>query len=331
MSDLPVVRTSERTSHKRCPQQWWWAYRMGFQTRGETPDALWFGIGVHLALAQWYGKGKRRGVHPADAFDLWADGEERWIRAAYADRNKEWYDEPKFEEARELGVAMLEGYVERYGKDLRWNVLAIEHPFSVKVTRAGKPIAIFKSTWDGVYRDEDDGEIYLLEHKTATQISLAYLELDDQAGAYWAVATAICQQKGWLKPGEKIAGITYNFLRKSMPDDRPRNAEGAFLNKDGTVSKKQPPDKYVRHLVERAPQELKSQMERLADQVTIMNGMRDGSIPVIKNTTRECTWCPFFEMCKLHERGGQAWLEFAKSEFRVQNPYEDMRKSAGSG
>jgi hypothetical protein len=304
---------------------------MGLQPRGETTDALWFGIGVHLALAQWYGKGYKRGVHPADAFELWADGEERYIRAAYASGDKEWYDEPKFEEARELGIAMLEGYVERYGKDLNWNVLAIEHPFRVNVTRKGKPVAVFASTWDGVYQDRDDGEIYLMEHKTAGQINLAYLELDDQAGAYWAVATAVCQQRGWLKPGQKIAGIMYNFLRKSMPDDRPRNAEGAYLNQDGTVSKRQPPDKFVRHLVERAPSELKSQMERLADQVTVMNGMRDGTIPVTKNTSRDCTWCQFFEMCKLHERGGQAWREFAKSQFRAQDPYYDMRKSASSG
>jgi Zierdtviridae exonuclease len=326
---LPIVRTSERSAFKRCPQKWWWEYRMGLTSRGETPDALWFGIGTHLALAAWYRKGKKRGTHPATTFARWVGDEIRYVRANYSERDKEWYDEPLWQEAAELGVAMLEGYVDKYGKDLTWDVIAIEHPFKVRVIREGQPVAIFASTWDGVYRDEEDGGIYLMEHKTAGQISLPYLELDDQAGAYWAVATAVCRERGWLKPNETIAGITYNFLRKSMPDERPQNEHGEYLNKDGTVSKKQPPPKFVREQVERAPQELRSQMERLADQVTIMNGMRAGTIPIVKNTTRDCTWCQFFDMCKLHERGGDAWRQFARAEFTVRDPYADTRKSAG--
>ena len=70
--DLPTLRTSERSTFKRCPWRWLQEYRFGFKPRFVEADAAWFGIGVHEALAQWYLKGKRRGPHPADTF--WPGG-----------------------------------------------------------------------------------------------------------------------------------------------------------------------------------------------------------------------------------------------------------------
>jgi PD-(D/E)XK nuclease superfamily len=368
---LPIVTTSERTAFRRCPQFWWWKYREGLSPLDETPDSLWFGQGIHIALAAWYQKGKRRGPHPADTFEAWVGEEIREIRAAYADHDREWYDEPKFEEASELGINMLEHYVETYGKDPRWRVLATEEPFRVLVSRRGTPVARFMSTWDGVIRDEGDGRIYLVEHKTASQISLAYLELDDQAGVYWAVASNILRARKVLRPGEEIAGIVYNFLRKSRKDERPQDETGAYHNKPvkddyvtaltgvdgweaaqlrkmkldeldsiaaanhyrvlGKVSERQPPPLFVRHIVERLPSEQRRQMERLADEVTVMNAMRSGALPVFKNTTRECTWCMFFDMCQLHEHGGSDWQEIMRASYRRANPYDRYIKSAGNG
>jgi hypothetical protein len=325
---LPELHTSERKSFKRCWQQWYWAYRMGLTPKGETPDALWFGIGVHYALAEWYLKGKKRGPHPADTFEQYCTDELREIKAALP-TNAEWYDEPKYEDAHTLGVAMLCEYVNTFGKDPDWHVLAVEQPFAVNLLRQGEPVALFKSTFDGVYRDEGDGNIYLMEHKTAAQISTAYLALDDQAGAYWAVASQICRAKGWLKPNEKIAGINYNFLRKSMPDDREKDAGGNSLNKDGTISKRQPAPAFVREIVLRTEKEKVNQLDRIAEEASIMAMVRSGELPITKNTTRDCTWCTFFDMCKLHERGGSAWLEFSRSQFVQRNPYErDPIKSA---
>jgi rRNA maturation protein Nop10 len=324
---LPIITTSERTAFKRCPQAWWWRYRDGYQVRGESPDALWFGIGVHEALAAWYLGGKKRGPHPAETFANWVSDEMREIRASLP-VEAEWYDEPKFQDARDLGIAMLSGYVDKYGKDSKWNVIAIERPFKVRLTRGGRPVASFWSTWDGVYRDEVDGKVYLMENKTAAAINTAYLELDDQAGAYFAVASRVLQQEGVLKPEESIAGITYNFLRKSMPDDRQTNELGESLNLDGTVSKRQPVPLFVRQLVERSPGEVKTQMERLADEAAVMNAMRTGELPVIKSPRKECPGCEFFTMCTLHERGGKAWIELAKSTFNQEDPYGRYRKSA---
>jgi hypothetical protein len=304
-----------------------WRFEDGLSATGETADALWFGTGVHIALAEWYKKGYRRGPHPADTFEKWCGDEIREIRASRED----WEDQAKYENARELGIAMLENYLDFYGHDRYWNVVAIEQPFKIRVEWHGKPIAIFMSTWDGVYRDKLDGRLYLMEHKTAAQVSTAYLELDDQGGIYWAVAGAWLREKGILKPGEEIAGIMYNFLRKTKGDDRPQDEGGAYLNKNGEVSKRQPPPAFVRKLVERSPREQSTQMIRLANEVKVMNAVRDGTIPVTKNTTRECaTMCEFFAACVLHERGStRAFDEYVRHSFDKTNPFDRYLKSAG--
>jgi hypothetical protein len=327
---IPTITTSERSALNRCPQMWWWRFREGLTPKHDNADARWFGIGVHLALAEWYGHGKKRGRHPAETFSEWHGDEITYIKAAYAEKDAEWYDEPKYEDARELGISMLEHYIKTYGNDSQWNVLAVEQPFRIKVNDKGKPVAYFNSTFDLVAQDEVDGQIYLWDHKTAGQISTAYLEMDPQAGAYWAVATNIGWDKGWLKSHENISGILFNFLRKSKEDPRPRNAGGAYLNMDGSISKKQPPDPFLRHMVERNLGERRMELQAIADEATFMNAMRDGSQPVRKHRTRDCAWCDFFLMCKMHQQGGNNWQEFRDAEYLVTDPYARYRDKSAS-
>lgn len=329
--NLPIVTTSSRSLFKRCPQAWWWRYVDGLSPRGDSADALWFGIGVHEALAAWYLLGTKRGPHPADTFETLVGNEIREIRASMSERDAEWYDEPKYEDAKELGIAMLEAYVDKWGEDRHWHVIAIERPFKVSVKYRGEVVARFWSTWDGVYRDLRDGRIYLMEHKTAAQIQTAYLELDDQGGSYFAVASHILRQEGVLGPKEVIAGIQYNFLRKAMPDDRPTNKLGESLNKDGSVSKRQPTPAFVRpQPLERSPGEVRTQMEQLAAEVTIMNGVLRGDIPVTKSPRKECpNMCEFFDICVMHNRGSErAFGEMVKSSFTKTNPFARYQKSA---
>ena len=324
MDDLPILRTSERTAAKRCMFRWWLEYREGYRPRHVQADALWFGIGIHEALAKWYLKGKRRGPHPADTWNAWV-GDEIAFARTYLD---DTFDEPVWVDAAELGESMLEAYVDYYGKDPQWHVIAVERPFRVRIIRKGRPVAIFASRWDAVIRDLVDGRIKLLENKSAAQISTAYLELDDQGGSYLAVASQILKAEGVLRKGEEIEGIVYNFLRKAMPDQRPRNSQGLYLNKDETVSKKQPPPMFVREPVTRSREEQHTQLDRIADEVAVMNAVRDGTIPLTKTPTKDCPRCPFWGPCVLHERGAESYKSVLRSNFIRVDPYEDMRKSA---
>jgi hypothetical protein len=230
---------------------------------------------------------------------------------------------------------------------------------------------ILNGTFDGVYRDKTDKRIKLMEHKTAASISTRHLPMDNQAGTYWMVAQTVGKHQGWLKKNEQIREITYNFLRKAMPDPRPRDADGYCLNKPskddyiealddhyvweetrtGTVkyptipvmeeiaadlgivvlgprSKSQPPLLFERHPVRKSPSMRRMQLSRLQAEVIKMHAYVDGWLEVTKAPDRNsCSWCPFNDMCELHESGA-GWVDFRDAMYRATDPYEDHRKSA---
>lgn len=227
------MRTSERSSLKACAQQWYWSQVEGLAPK-RAANPLWFGSAIHEGLAAWYQLGQLRGPHPTETFDKFLEGE----RAMIVTNNDE---EAQYVDARKLGHDMLNRYIEFYGRDESWDVIATERPFRVNIARPAREVfgmtlpekrnwLRYVGTWDGVYRDLETGEIWLMEHKTAASIVLSHLPLDDQAGSYWALATIVLRKAGILGPKEEIAGIMYNFLRKAPDDDRPRDSDGQYTN-----------------------------------------------------------------------------------------------------
>jgi PD-(D/E)XK nuclease superfamily len=237
----PQLRTSERTSFKRCPQQWWWSYRMGLKPKGPEKTALWFGTGVHLGLAEWYLPGTKRGVHPAETFEAYAGESLHTIKTAAAT------DETvaEYEDGKTLGVTLLDEYVKHYGTDEHWNFIQAEQRFALPIpwpkmkeerqlifeVEDGAVIVEYVGTYDGVYLDLRTDRLELLETKTAAAIQTSHLSLDDQAGSYYATASHALRAAKLIPPNAILAGINYNFLRKAMPDERPRDAEGYYTNK----------------------------------------------------------------------------------------------------
>jgi hypothetical protein len=280
LPDEQHLRTSERRDFLRCPQKWWWGWREGLRAMNDDPDALWFGTGIHQALAEWYcGPGAKRGRHPAETWAEYASESFRTIKT-YQDMDDE--TEAKWIDAGELGRVMMEEYVKLYGQDDQKLIISPEKTFKLPVpwpqgqmlypetcTRDhvhdesacvpppnGGWLFNYVGTFDGVWRDADSGHILLDEHKTAAQIATGHLPLDPQAGSYWAVAGRTLRQEGLIGPKEKLWGIEYNFMRKALPDERPRDAQGYACNK---------PEK--KHYVEAL----------LAAQAVTRNGERMGS------------------------------------------------------
>jgi hypothetical protein len=238
---VPILRTSERRAFKRCHRRWWWGYREGYKPIGAERTPLWFGTIAHISLAEWYIPGRKRGVHPAETFKLHAAEAMRTVKVV-TETDEETVT--SWEEAATLGVTLLEEYVNHWGKDESWDFIQAEQTFSLgipwPVDDRQKAYVVdsdsgllveYKGTYDGVYRDLVDGRIKLLETKTARSIQLGHLTIDDQAGSYWAVASRTLQDLGKIGPKESIAGINYNFLRKALPDTRPRDPEGYACNK----------------------------------------------------------------------------------------------------
>lgn len=370
----PILRTSERKAFKRCPQRWWWGYREGWKPIGAESTPLWFGTGVHLGLAEWYVPGTKRGRHPAETFREYAQGALRSVKVAAASEERV----AQYEDGAVLGERLMEEYVKEYGQDASWDFIQAEQQFSLPVPwpegdrqqvyvvdEKSDALVEYKGTYDGVYRDLADGRIKLLETKTAASISLGHLTIDDQAGSYWAVATATLRKMGLIGPKESIAGINYNFLRKALPDTRPVDAQGYATNKPvkndyglalglgegkdlakltlpkleeiaksrgitvlGERSKVQPQPIFYRELVPRTKTEQVTQLRRIQDEAVHMQAVRDGLLPVFKNPTYMCHRdCDFHAICELQERGGD-YRELARISMRREDPYADHRKSA---
>ncbi len=372
---IPQLRTSERRAFKECPAKWWWSYREGLKPIGAAATPLWFGTCVHLALAEWYLPGTKRGPHPAETFSAVAGDGLHTIKVA--DATDEQVAE--YEDGKKLGEILLQEYVARYGKDEQWSFIQAEKTFRLNIPWPRErqsayavddetgPLVEYVGTWDGVYRDLETGRIELLETKTARSVQTSHLTMDDQAGSYWAIATAALRDEGLIGPKEFISGINYNFIRKALPDDRPVDAEGYRCNKPkkadyvaalgpyayqtsaqlskltldqleteakvhgltvlGERSKVQPLPLFHREMVHRTSAERRSQLLRIQDEAVHMQAIRDGLLPVVKRPSMNCPRCEFFRMCELQERGGN-WQDHRSVAFRVEDPYADHRKSA---
>jgi len=324
---LPMLRTSERVLFKRC--RWAWARRHidGYQPRTSKP-ALEFGTLVHDSLAAYYLPGLKRGPHPAETFQqLYIDHEvEFQVRV----------DDEKWENAQELGVAMMEHYIEEYGKDRKIEIIAPEMPFKFKLLDAGGAPFYYVGRFDALAYDLEKGEYFLFEHKTAGSISLTHLPLDEQAGSYWVFAPAWIKKlirEGLIENKHHDLGldmILYNFLRKAKPDPRPTNAEGLYLNLNGTISKKQPPKYFDRVPVYRDIEDRRAVLKRIRQEQWEHRMVREGKLPIYKNPQsgypdRHCDVCPYRDMCELHETGSD-WREFGRQTFDRVNAYEEYER-----
>ena len=242
--DKVMLRTSERNLFKRCQWAWEREYIDRLKVKGRESIALWFGTGIHLAMEHWYIPGRERGTDPRKT---WRE----YVQKAQADtKYVNTYHDGDFAEAvpsLELGLDMLEGYLEHYGKEPNIEVISAEQTFQVEIpyqewhpldgrkgaeAKDGK--GKYVGTFDQVYRDHDTGKIWLKDFKTAAQLGASatqYLPLDDQAGSYWAVADYTLRKQGLIGKNERISGIVYDYLVKAKRDLRPRNAEGFVTNK----------------------------------------------------------------------------------------------------
>lgn len=320
--DKVLLRNSERTEYKRCRWRWDLHYNHRW-TPVQSKPALRFGDLVHQALAEFYRPGVERGPHPAETFDRLYEEDADALGDFGFTADDEW------EEAKDLGLAMLDHYIDVYGQDPDMEVIAPEMPFQVDIynPKNGRYLVTMVGSLDLVVRWRPTGKIGLVDHKTAKAIQTAHLGLDEQAGAYWAFAGEFLRQQGYLEDGEEIDFILYNFLRKAKPDPRPEDERGRKLNKDGSVSKSQPPPYFHREAVYRSETDRQNLINRVRAEAWEMAKVREGKLPLIKNPTQDCHWdCPMFDVCELHETGAD-WEEMLSVAYTTWDPYAAHRES----
>lgn len=340
---LPLLRTSERSTLKMCEFLWDLTYNYKLKPQTDMP-ALRYGSLAHKALAGWYVPGVKRGVHPAEGFANAYDAEiaaNEEVFGLKAGEDEKWVN------ARELGIAMMNNYVEEYGQDRDWEVIATEMPFQVMVTypedvwdlvdggpgfldhAQGDPWFYYVGVIDGVWRKRSDKTIWVPDHKTTAGIGdskLQYLQVDDQAGSYWSWGVDFLRQEGILKPKQQLAGMLYNFLRKAMPDERASkyvNGKRLYLNLDGSVSKRQPPPYFARLPIWRDEFDRNEAKRRALVDYRRIELFRNGELEMSKNPGMfTCPRCAMRDACELHETGND-WQGFLDQTTKMWDPYAE--------
>lgn len=322
----PMVRNSERGTFKEC--QWRWYHEWVLGLRGDrVPTWAWFGTAMHVALSVRYPVGLRRGGvgDVLDAFEEAVAGE---TRRMYLEGREA--DEQEVVDGITLGKAMLRGYMQRYGRDQAWEVVHNEQPFQIDVPnpRTGEVMAVMCGTWDLVVWDRVDKVYRVVDHKTRRSFPQmwTFYDINDQAGTYLWVAPEVLRHKGIFGPKDHLDGIVFNCLRKAMPDERPIDADGNALNKNGTVSARQPKALFYRYTSHRSPQERVRQSRHVLNEVRQMHRVRNRPGALTKHPTEECPRCPLFDICTLDEQDPQEARSYARRLFVHTDPYRDHRE-----
>lgn len=315
-----LVRTSERQSFLTCRQQWWWSYVEHLRAPQVGP-ALVFGDLVHQSLAAYYKPGRKRGPHPATTYAK--------LYGKLTDDEGIWDADLEGKVSlADLGEDVLTRYVDHWQViDKEYEVISSEQTFQVPIGRINGRRVYYVGTIDGVWRHTYTGKIRFAEHKTTTEISAAALPMNEQVGAYWTYGPRWLRLKGFLKQDERIDGIIYNWLRKTIkPDDGQWDALGRRLNKDGSISKRQPPPYFQRQLTFRGDIEAERVKARVHNEILDMLEARaDPARHVYKNPGPQffpnCKFCGFRDMCELHETGND-WVAYKDAVYEIWDPYD---------
>lgn len=298
---------------------WYWNFIELLKPQEEAP-ALRFGDLIHRALEKHYPVGIKRYSKPWLIFEKLYKADLRKGQEEF----RMWAEDDGWRDALELGIQMMRGYYDLYyEQDLQYRVLSSEQVFQIPLLftpaeRRERGIGTIKvmvvGTMDGVWQDRAGAkrsrETFIKEYKTTgkglSEI-IKGLPLDEQAGTYWTFGPIWLWRKGVLPEGVYPTKILYTIMRKGTPDDRPTDDQGRALNKDGTISKKQPAKLFDRQPIFRDEADRRIMLERVKDEAEVMIKARLGQSKIIKNPgplfMPNCIGCPFRDPCELHESG----------------------------
>jgi hypothetical protein len=309
-----LVRTSERMSFATCRQKWFWSWVEQLEPYEEGKNLV-FGDLVHQSLAIYYKPGRTRGPHPAETFE----------QLATTKFKGKWMDNGT--DMIELGIGMLHGYTEHWkGYDSEYEVVSAEQVFQIPLGSVLGHRVICVGTIDGVWRHMPSNKLRFRETKTATKITEDALPMDEQIGTYWAFGPRWLKAVGVIKELDEFDGIVMDWMRKALQDDsRPTDKQGHYLNKDGSISKKQPAPLFKRMPVFRGVPEARLVRHRIMQQARDMIlARRNPKRYVYKNPGPQfmpnCKFCAFRDPCELHETGNDHET-ILRLEYKSWEPY----------
>jgi hypothetical protein len=174
-----------------------------------TITPLWFGTGIHLALANYYDPQypERSSERAQWQFLVFCND---WKMQTYLEGNLDDERQLWLRDQQRLGIGMLDNYFKwaaKHDHEYFDEVIWVEQVFDVTVP--GMPGISYRFRVDGLVRQ--GRRIFILEHKTTAQFpdTSEWLSMDDQCGSYlWGLRRSI---------GIEAEGVIYNSLKKKNP------------------------------------------------------------------------------------------------------------------
>lgn len=273
---------SEIDAFRQCPFKHYLAYRERW-SRDPAPDsALGIGTAWHEIMATHYNalKGTNSLADASAAVAGWVD-------------SKLILDVPT--DVLDLLVWMYSGYVQAYGGDDQWEIVAVEHTTTVPLFGANGAKTRFrlKVKVDLIVRDRKTGLIHLIDHKSGKDLpGERELELEEQFGLYELVLT---------RAGLRVFSTIHNATR------RQRNQGDIYQPGDvgykSTMRAQALDKRHQRTYMKRTKQEL-AVIEQEA--VSTLSTAYSRTPPTERHVNPDtCRWrCDFLDACWLGRRTG---------------------------
>ena len=208
-SDKTLLTYSALNTFRNCPRKYKNRYLDNLRPR-ERAEALSFGSVIHTAIELWYRssdvESRLRDVltYVDDAFEN---------RVVDFNQMVQWH----------LATAMIRGYAERYATE-EFEVVEVEKEFvgEIRNPDTGRQSQTFRIAGkvDGIVRCHDG--LYLLEHKTASNIDASYLD------KLWTDTQIALYSFHLRQLGYPIVGVIYNVLLKSRLQQKTGETEAEY-------------------------------------------------------------------------------------------------------
>lgn len=317
-TDFLRTSQSQQRTLLRCPKRY--EYHYVRRIRPQTDDNRFlFGRAVHKFLEVYYGMQIDNKYTKDEAF--------KHAYKAFHDYTQQHFpDSDEAHEQAELAEGVINHYIQWALDNDNFNVLGVEIPFELPLGDT-----VFVGHFDAII--EINGKYWIMEHKTANQMTTRHTLWDKQVTAYIMAAK---------EHGIPVEGVIYNTLKKAVPE-KPRVLKSGKLSKSlnqnitfnsymeaihdlghdpsayqDVLDKLETRENtfFSREYVTRTETSLEEVKKDIVKTEIIKASLIELNL-FPRNETRDCHWdCPFFDLC-LAELEGHDTTELFQDKYKI--------------